>query len=88
MNKSRYEHKEKSYIHDNNFYYDIVSKNIRRIRLEKNLTQQNLADMVELSREYIYDIEAENRNKFFTLWVIGRIAEALEVDIKELFNQD
>lgn len=88
MNKSRYEHKEKCYINDNEYYYNIVSKNIRKLRLEQNLTQQDLADMTELSREYIYDIESETRKKFFTLWVVGRIAEALGVDIKDLFNQD
>lgn len=52
----------KAYIHDNEYYYSIIRKNIKRIRLEKNLTQQDLADMTDISREYICDIENESRN--------------------------
>lgn len=45
--------KEKSNIHDDEYYYSIIRNNIRKFRLKQNLTQQDLADMVELSREYI-----------------------------------
>ena len=77
--------KEKSYIHDDEYYYTIIRRNIRKFRLEKNLTQQDLADMTELSREYICDIENEKRGKHLTIAVLGRIAEALNVDIREFF---
>ena len=30
--------KEKSYIHDDEYYYTIVRRNIRKFRLEQNLT--------------------------------------------------
>ncbi len=49
--------KEKAYIHNDEYYYTIIRKNIKKYRIEKNLTQQELADMTELSREYICDIE-------------------------------
>ena len=77
--------KHKSYIHDDEYYYTIIRKNIRKFRLEQNLTQQDLADMTELSREYICDIENEHRGKHLTIAVLGRIAEALNVDIREFF---
>ena len=77
--------KEKSYINDDEYYYTIIRRNIRKFRLEKNLTQQDLADMTELSREYICDIENEKRGKHLTIAVLGRIAEALNVDIREFF---
>lgn len=77
--------KEKSYIHDDEYYYTIIRRNIRKFRLERNLTQQDLADMTELSREYICDIENEKRGKHLTIAVLGRIAEALNVDIREFF---
>jgi len=80
--------KEKSYIHDDEYYYTIIRKNIRKFRLEQNLTQQDLADMTELSREYICDIENERRGKHLTISVLGRIAEALQVDIREFFVDD
>ena len=77
--------KKKAYIHDDEYYYKIARKNIRRIRLEKGLTQQDLADMVDLSRDYIADIENDKRNKHFTISVIGRIAEAYNIPIGDLF---
>ncbi len=78
--------KEKAYIHDDEYYYSIIRKNVRKFRLEKNLTQQELADMTELSREYICDIENEKRNKHLTIAVLGRIAEALNVEISKFFK--
>lgn len=76
---------EKAYIHDDEYYYQIVRKNIRKYRTEQNLTQQELAEMTDMSREYITDIENESRNKHLTITVLGRIAEALEVPIGDLF---
>lgn len=66
--------KEKSYIHDNEFYYSIIRNNIRKFRLKQNLIQQDLADIVKLSREYICDIENESRNKHLTIAVLERTA--------------
>lgn len=78
--------KEKAYIHDNEYYYSIIRKNIKKFRVEKKLTQQDLADMTEMSREYICDIENEKRNKHLTIAVLGRIAEALNIDIAKFFE--
>mgnify|MGYP003295119288 CR=1 FL=1 len=80
--------KEKSYIHDDEYYYTIIRKNIRKFRLEKNLTQQDLADMAELSREYVCDIENESRGKHLAIYVLGRIAESLNKDIRDFFNTE
>lgn len=78
----------KSYIHDDEYYYNVIRKNIRRFRIERKLTQQDLADMTDLSREYICDIENESRNKHFTIAVLGRIAEAMNVHIVNFFVTD
>lgn len=78
--------KEKAYIHDDEYYYKIIRKNIKKFRLEHGLTQQELADMTEMSREYICGIENESRNKHLTIAVLGRIAEALQVDITDFFT--
>lgn len=77
--------RDKAYIHDDEYYYSIIRKNIRKYRLEKKLTQQDLADMTELSREYICDIENESRNKHVTIYVLGRIAESLNIPITKFF---
>ena len=75
-------------IHDDEYYYRIVRKNIRYFRIKRNLTQQQLADMIDMSREYICDIENESRNKHPTIAVLGRIADAMNIHIVNFFITD
>ena len=70
---------------DDELYYGIIRKNIRKYRLECCLTQQELADMTGLSRSYICDIENELRNKHFSLVVLTRISFVLNKNIKLFF---
>lgn len=79
--------KDIKYTHNDEYYYTIIRSNIKKYRIEKKLTQQDLADMTELSREYVSDIENEKRNKHFTISVLGRIAEALEKPINSFFEK-
>ena len=74
-------------LHDDEYYYSVLRRNVKAIRIEKGLTQQELADLTFLSREYICDIENHKRGKHPSISVIGRIADALEVDITLLFRQ-
>ena len=76
---------KKPIIHDDEYYYRIIRNNIRNFRTKKNWTQQKLADMTDLSREYICDIENESRNKHLTIAVLGRIADAMEIHIVNFF---
>lgn len=73
------------YIHTDEHYYEIVRKNIKKYRLEKKYSQQNLADVAGITRQYITDIENPNRNKHVTIAILGRIADALQVDITKFF---
>ena len=72
--------------HDDYYYYDIVRKNIKKYRRIAGITQQELADRVGVSMHYISQIESANPNKYFTLVVIGRIADALGIAIRLLFE--
>ena len=78
---------EKIKLHDDYYYYDIVRKNIKKYRKLANLTQQELADRINVSMHYISQIESAKPYKYFTLIVIGRIADALEIDITRLFEK-
>ena len=79
--------KKKAYIHEDEYYYSIIRINIKKFRKEQKLTQQDLADMTEMSREYICDLENESRNKHLTISVLGRIAEALNIPIQKFFEK-
>ncbi|MBE6147274.1 MAG: helix-turn-helix transcriptional regulator [Firmicutes bacterium] len=72
---------------DDNYYYDIVRRNIKKYRLISGFTQQELADLTNLTRDYICNIESLRKNKGFSLATLGRIAWALEIDIRCLFDE-
>lgn len=56
--------------------------NVRKFRVEKGLSQEQLAHLSDLHRTYIGMIERAEKN--ITLINIEKIANALGVDIKEL----
>lgn len=78
---------ETVYIHTDEYYYDIIRDNIKKYRKEKNLTQQDLADLAGISRQYVTDIENENRNKHITIAILPRIADAMNVNIELFFRK-
>lgn len=57
---------------------------VRKIRKEKNLSQEELAHKADLHRTYIGMIERAEKN--ITLLNIEKIANALEVTIIELLK--
>lgn len=73
------------FLHNDEYYYEIIRENIKKFRLKHNLTQQDLADLTGLSRQYICDIENKNRNKHLTIAILGRISDALNIPITEFF---
>lgn len=62
----------------------VFAKNVRRLRLAKSLSQEQLAENCNLHRTYIGMIERCEKN--VCLKNIEKLANALEVDVKELFN--
>ncbi len=61
-----------------------LGKNIAKYRNKKNLSQEKLAELVELSREYITRVERGQKN--ISLKKLFAIADALEVDFCLLTN--
>jgi transcriptional regulator with XRE-family HTH domain len=57
---------------------------VRKIRKEKGLSQEELSFKANLHRTYIGMIERAEKN--ITLTNIEKIANALEVDVNNLFN--
>ncbi len=55
---------------------------IRKFREKKGLSQEKLADMADLHRTYIGQVERGEKN--LTLRSLERIAKALGVNIKDL----
>ncbi len=59
-----------------------LATNIRRLREEQEITQEDLADMSGLHRTYIAGIESGKRNP--TIAVLAELAHALEVTPADL----
>lgn len=64
----------------------IVRKNIRKYRIIRNYTLQELADLTGLTHGYVRDLECFSIDKTPLLETVGKFADALEIDIKQLFD--
>ena len=64
---------------------DRVGLNVRNLRNSKGLSQEQLALAAEVDRSYISEIELAKNSA--SIDVLERIADALHVDPKELFNE-
>lgn len=64
---------------------EVMAVNLRRIRHDKKMTQEELADRAGLSARYIGAIERARKSASVT--VLGRIAEALGVEASALIER-
>ena len=64
---------------------DVFAANLRRLRHEKGLSQDDLAYEAEVSRSYLSQLE---KGAFYaSLKIIGRLADALGVEPDELLKR-
>jgi transcriptional regulator with XRE-family HTH domain len=63
---------------------EVFATNLRRLRHEKGLSQDDLAYEAEISRSYLSQLE---KGVFYaSLKIIGRLASALDVEPAELLR--
>jgi transcriptional regulator with XRE-family HTH domain len=63
---------------------DVFAANLRRLRHEKGLSQDDLAYEAEVSRSYLSQLE---KGAFYaSLKIVGKLAEALRVEPAELLK--
>lgn len=78
---------------DKNFVFkdnlnSIIVKNIRKFRIEKGYTQEQLAVYTGRSFEYIRRVESENGKRGVSLKTLHRIAVVLEKPEGDFFKED
>lgn len=71
---------------DENYIYEIVSRNIKKQRKLSGLTQEQLAEKINYSTQFISNIESKN-HQTFSLGTLWRIALVLQIDISLLFDE-
>ena len=62
------------------------AENVKRQRLSKNISQESLAELCDLHRTYISDIERGTRN--ISIANVEKIADALGVEAYVLFIKE
>ncbi|MEI8171819.1 MAG: helix-turn-helix transcriptional regulator [Rhodoferax sp.] len=62
-----------------------LAKNLRLLRARDGLSQEALADLVDLHRTYVGSIERSERN--VSLDNVEKLATALKIDICELLSE-
>lgn len=65
----------------------MVRKNIRKYRKMRKYTLQELADLTGLTHGYVRDLECLSIEKTPLLETVGKFADALEIDIRQLFDE-
>ena len=60
---------------------------IKQLRERKNISQYKLSQITDISRTYIRNLE-NNKKCNPTLGILSLIAQALDVQIKDLFYED
>ena len=68
--------------------YDTIRKNIKKYRKEKGITSAQLAEMVDLSHDFIRQIESDKVANSFSVETLYRISKALDVPIDELVKKE
>jgi transcriptional regulator with XRE-family HTH domain len=62
----------------------VVARNIRRLRVQKGISQEALAVDAKIDRTYVSRLEREMENP--TVAVLEKLAAALGSDIRDLFD--
>lgn len=71
--------------YNDDYYYQLARLNIKKYRTQKNYTTQELADKCDLTHQFIRDLECIKLTRRPRLDTLGRIVNALDIDIRDLF---
>ena len=65
---------------------EVFAKNLRRLRHDQNLSQEELADRADVDRNYIGKLEREENSA--TIDMLEKLSAVLSVDPVEFFSRD
>lgn len=57
----------------------VIGERIKRLRLERKMTREKLAEEAELSVSFLYEIETGKKS--FSAYTLGNLAKALDVNM-------
>lgn len=68
--------------------YDTIRRNIKKYRKKKGLTSAQLAELVDLSHDFIRQIESEKTAYNFSVDTFYKISVALGVKLDDLIQEN
>ena len=68
--------------------YNTIRKNIKKYRKQKGLTSAQLSEMVDVSHEFIRQIESEKVAYNFSVETLYKISVALDVGLDSLIQKN
>lgn len=71
---------------DENYVYELVSRNFKRIRKDKGLSKKEIAEKVDCTAQFLGNIESPRYHQTFSLETVYLFAKALDIDIRDLFD--
>ena len=71
-----------------NYSYNIIKSNKKRFRKEKKLTQEKLAELINISADYMNEIESIKKNKRFSIRILCDISLTLNIPIYLFFKDN
>ena len=67
--------------------YSIVGERLKRARLEKKLTQEDLAEQAEVSTALIGNLESEKISQGISVYSLYKISTILNTPIEKFFSE-
>lgn len=64
----------------------IVCSNIKKYRVLRGLTQQELSEKIEMSHEYLRQLESSKGQKDFAFYTLYKISLVLEIPIDDFIK--
>lgn len=68
--------------------YFVIGKNIKYYREQRHMTQAQLAEKAKISISYLSKIEAAGCFKSLSISVLNQIANVLDVEISNFFEEE
>lgn len=72
----------------NSNIYDTIRRNIKKYRKERGMTSAELAELVDLSHDFIRQIESEKTAYNFSVDTFYKISVALGVKLDDLIQEN
>lgn len=68
--------------------YNTIRRNIKKYRKKRGITSAQLAEMVDLSHDFIRQIESEKVGYNFSVETFYKISVALDVSLDDLIKKE